>query len=299
MPNENIPLLPLRPETTTEGQLPLPPPNLTEDSFEPHHLFDTPFHLIHPDIANMVKHAYRTGLQFLDAWCHRIQDQADTGRDIQPTLRPTTYEMIMTLISLEGPKRLPTDPLPPPTAPTRPPFHLELPLETAIEDSMKDLEAVVYSFNLPESLRELFSELGQIIWSNDWLRFFLIRQPYRLPLGADMFYGVLRWWMCTDELIMAAFLAEKMKPGLRAEVNYYIPAVQSIRRFKERNEMWAAVIDEVAKVRRKLNAGVSMMFHAKLAEERDRIHKDTPPPTRRRRRTPRSSLDQEICAQSD
>lgn len=300
MRNEDLPLLPSRlsPENTTEGQPPSPPPNLTEDIFEPPQ-FDIPFHLVHPDIANTAKLAYGTGLKFLTAWTYRIQDQAETDRDIKPTLRPTTYEMIMTLITLEGPKRLPTDPLPPPTAPARPPFHLEIPPEFIIEDSVKDLEAVVYSFNIPESLRQLFSEIGQIIWSSDWLRFFLIRQPYRLPLGADMFYGVLRWWICTDEMIIAAFLAQKMKPGLRAEVNYYIPSAQVIRRFKERNEMWTAVIDEVAKVRRKLCAGVSMVFHAKLGEERDKIQKDTPPPAPRRRKTPRSSLDQEICAQSD
>ena len=281
-----------------EGQLPSPPPNVTEAIFEPLQ-FEIPSDLVHPDIANMAKLAHGSTIQFHAAWGHRIRDHADTDRDVKPELRPTTYEMIMTLITLESLKPLPTDPLPPPTAPARPPFQLGMPPEINIEESVKDLEAVVYYFNIPESLGQLFIELGQIIWSNDWLRFFLIRQPYRLPLGADVVYGVLRWWLCTDEVIIAAFLAQKMKPGLRAEVNYYIPAAQGIKRFKERNEMWAGAIDEVAKVRRKLDAGVSMVFHAKLAEERNKIQKDTPPPTPRTRRTPRSSLDREICAQFD
>lgn len=281
-----------------EEQPPSPPPNLTEVIFEPLQ-FEIPSGLVHPDIANAAKLAYGSALQFHAAWGHRIRDQADTERDVKPQLRPTTYEMIMTLITLEAPKPLPTEPLPPPTAPARSPFQLEIPPEIDVEESVKDLEAVAYHFNIPESLRQLFDELGQIIWSNDWLRFFLIRQPYRLPVGADMVCGVLRWWLCTDEVIIAALLAQKKQPGLRAEVNYYIPAAQRIKRFKERNEMWAMVIDEVAKVRRKLDAGVSMVFHAKLAEERDKIRKDTPPPTPRPRRTPRSSLDREICSQSD
>ena len=300
MHNEGPPLLPLRrmAETIMEGQPPSPSPNLIETIAEPHR-FEIPSDLVHPDIANIAMLAYRTAIQFRAAWGQRVRDQADTDGDVRPQLRPTTYEMIMTLITLEAPKPLPTSPLPPPTAPARPPFQLGLPPEIDIEESVKDLEAVAYHFNIPESLRQLCSELGQIIWSNDWLRFFLIRQAYRLPVGADMFCGVLRWWLCTDEVIIAAFLAQRWEPGLRAEVNYYIPATQRIKRFKERNEMWAPVIDEVAKLRRKLDAGVSMVFHAKLAEERYKIRKDTPPPTPRTRRTPRSSLDQEVCAQFD
>lgn len=300
MRNEDPPLLPHRrmAETIMEGQLPSPPPNLTEAIFEPLQ-FEIPSDLVHPDIANIAKLAYGSAIQFHAAWGQRIQDQADTDRDVRPQLRPTTYEMIMTLITLEAPKPLPSNPLPPPTAPARPPFQLDIPPEIDVEESVKHLEAVAYHFNIPESLRQLFSELGQIIWSNDWLRFFLIRRPYRLPVGADMFCGVLRWWLCTDEVIITALLAQKTKPSLRAEVNYYIPAAQGIKRFKERNEMWATVIDEVAKVRRKLDAGVSMVFHTKLAEERDKIRKGTPPPTLRIRRTPRSSLDREICAQFD
>jgi hypothetical protein len=298
MSSEDLPLLPLlrRAEPIMEGQLPSPPPSPTEAASAPLQ-FELPTDLVHPDIANVAKLAYGSAIQFHAAWDHRVRDRAGTDRDIKPQLRPTTYEMIMTLLTLETPKPLPTEPLPPPTAPARPPFQLKLLPGIDIEESVKDLEAVVYHFTLPESLLQLFTELGQLIWSNDWLRFFLIRQPYRPPVGADLVCGVLRWWLCTDETIIAAFLAQKMDPRLKAEVNYYIPAAQGIMRFKERKEMWAMAIDEVAKVRRKLDAGVSMVFHAKLAEERDRAQKDTPPPAPSKRRTPRSSLDRELRVQ--
>lgn len=207
--------------------------------------------------------------------------------------------MIMTLITLETPKPLPTDPLPPPTAPARPPFPIRLPIGVDLEWCMTAVEAVLYRFTIPESLLQLFSELGQLIWSNDWLRFFLIRHPYRLPIGPNMPYGVLRWWIYTDPTIMSAFLATKMHPGLKAEVNYYIPFAQSIQTFEEWDEVWADAIDQIATVRRKLHAGVSAVFHAKLAGERDRIWNDTPPPTSCKRSAPRTSLDQEICAEFD
>ena len=286
-------------ETIMEGQPPSPPPSLTEDDFEPLPC-EIPPGSVHPDIEDTAKLAYISALRFYAMWSYRIQDQAGTDRDVQPQLRPTTYEMIMTLIALEGPKPLPTGPLPPPTAPARPPFQLGVPPDINIEDCVKDLEAVVYAFYIPDSLRQLFTELGQTIWSNEWLRYFLIRQPHRPTLGADTFYGVLRWWLCTDEVIITALLEHKWNPRSRAEVNYYIPAAQGIRRYKERNEMWSLMIEEVAKVRRKLDAGISTVFHEKLAEERDLVHRGTPPPTRRKRRAAtRSRLNREIGAQTD
>jgi hypothetical protein len=297
MCNGDLPLLLLRRRAETmERQLPSPTPNSTEPSLESLQ-FELPSDLVHPDIANIASLAYGSAIRCRTAWDHRIRDQAGAERDVRPQLRATTYDMIMTLLSLEAPKPLPTDPLPPPTAPDRPPFMLEVPQEIDIEEYMKALEAVVYHFNIPESLLQLFSELGQLIWSNDWLRFFLIRNSYRRPVGPDMFYGVLRWWLCTDTMVIAAFLVQKMEPGLKAEVNHYIPAVQGIKTFQEWHEVWTMAIDEVSKVRRMLDAGVSMMFHAKLAEERAKIQKDTPPPTPSTRRTPRSSLDRDICAQ--
>jgi len=302
MINEDLPLLPLlpllrRPEPIfMEAQPPSPPSGPTEANSEPLQFEPLP-DLVHPDVANIARLAYGSVVQFHTLWDQRVQDLAGTDRDTRPQLRPTTYEMIMTLLTLETPKPLPTDPLPPPTAPDRQPF--ELPHGLDIEESVKGLEAVVYHFTPPDSLLQLFSELGQVIWSNDWLRFFLIRQPYRPSVGVDMFYGVLRWWLCTDEPIIAAFLAQKMNAGLKVEVNYYIPAAQGITTRKEWDEVWATAIDEVAKVRRKLDAGVSMAFHAKLAEERDRAREDTPSSPPRKRRAPRSSLDQELRVQFD
>jgi hypothetical protein len=225
-----------------------------------------------------------------------VRERADADGDIQSLLRPTTYEMVLTLFTLENPKRLPTGPLPPPTLPARPPFKICLSHGINIEVSIRELEAVVYHFTPPESLLPLFNEIGQIIWSNGWLRFFLIRQPHRLPVGKEMFYGVLRWWSRTDELVMAAFLKQKMDPGLKAEVNYYIPAARGIKTFNEWNEMLGRAIDDVAKVRRKLRAGVAMVFHTKLAAERDKAQKDTPSPTLHERRATRSSLHQELHA---
>ena len=86
---------------------------------------------------------------------------------------------------------------------------------------------------------------------------------------------MLRWWLCTDEMIISAFLAQKMDPRLKAEVNYYIPTSRGINTIKEWDEMWGVAIDEVAKVRRKLDAGVAMVFHARISEERDRNPKGT------------------------
>lgn len=258
--------------------------------------FKFPPGLVYPDIANIAKLADSTAVRFHATWDQRVQDQTGTDGDIKPQLRPTTYEMTMTLLTLGAPKPLPTEPLPPPTQPARPPFQLDLPFQIKMEEFIQEFEAVVYRFTSPESLLPLFNELGQTIRSNDWLRFFLIRQPYRLPVGTEVFYGVLRWYLWTDELFISAFLAQKMDPRLKAEVNYYIPAARGIKTIKEWHKVWATAIDDVAKVRRKFGAGVSLAFHAKLSEARDRNLKDTPQSTPRRRRTPRSSLDQELRA---
>lgn len=280
-----------------EGQLPSSPPSPTEASFEPLQ-FEFPSDLVHPDIANVAKLAYGNAIRFRTAWDERVKAPAGTDIDVKPNRRATTYDMIMTLLTLDA-KSLPTDPLPPPTAPDRPPFQLDMPQGIDIEDSMKDLEAVIYHFTIPEALLPLFRDLGQLIWSNDWLRFFLVRNSYRRPVGADLFYGVLRWWLCTDVMIINAFLAQKMDPRLKAEVNFYIPAVQGIKTFQEWHKVWATAIDEVAKVRRKLDAGVLMVFNAKLAEERGKIQNDAPPPTPSKRQPFESFLDKEICAQLD
>ena len=259
--------------------------------------FELPSGLVDPNLANIAKVAYGSAIGFRTIWDQRVRDQAGTDGDIKPRLRPTTYEMIMTLLTLETLKLLPTDPLAPPTEPARPPFQLDLTFQVDIEEPIQEIEAVLYHFNSPESLLSLFNDLGETIWSNDWLRFFLIRQPHRPPMGTKVFYGVLRWWMCTNEVFITAFLAQKMDPALKAEVDYYIPAARGIRTTKEWDDMWGIAIDDVAKVRRKLDAGVSMAFHAKLSEERDMKLKGTPQSTPRKRTTPRSSLEQELLTE--
>ena len=282
-----------------EDPLPFPPLSPTED--ETNLLqFEPPSGLVHPDITVKVGLADGVAAKCHSMWNCRIRGQVWTDENGKPLpTHPRIYEMFMTLITLETPKPLPTDPLPRPTAPARPPFPIKYPNESDLEECMTDFEAVLYRFTFPESLLQLFSELGQLIWSNDWLRFFLIRHRYRLSIGPNMVYGVLRWWIYTDFLTIAPLLAQKKHPRLKAEVNYYIPSARGINTFKEWDEVWANAIDQVATVRRKLLTGVSTVFHAKLAGERDKIRNGTPPPTPRKRRAPRSSLDQEICTEFD
>ena len=301
MNHESLPLVPsLRgTEPIMDAQPPSPPLSPAAKAHSDLLQFEFPPGLVPPEVANTAKLAHDSAIRFRHVWDQRVRDQAGTDGDIKPRLRPTTYEMIMTLLTLETFELLPADPLPPPIEPTRPHFQFDLPRRIDFEESVQGLEAVIHHFTSPGSLLPLFNELGQTIWSNDWLRFFLIRQPYRVPVGAEIFYGVLRWWLCTDEIIIAAFLAQKLDPGLKAEVNYYIPAVQDIKTFKEWDKVWENAIDEVAKVRRKLDAGISMAFHAKLAKERSSNPKDTLPPTPRRRMTPRSSLGQEVRSRVD